>query len=60
MHKLHKYAKVCEESMCVFHFATAFGPVQLLCIGEWSVQSFRTDVVVGQELERSLPCGPNS
>lgn len=54
---VQKMYRKCEESMCVFHFMTGFGPVQLLCIGEWSVQSFRTNVVVGQELERCLPRG---
>lgn len=41
-----------EESMSIFHFATSFGPVQLLCIGEWSVQSFRPSVLAGASVKR--------
>lgn len=38
--------------MSIFHFATSFGPVQLLCIGEWSVQSFRPSVLAGASVKR--------
>ncbi|CAK9036863.1 unnamed protein product [Durusdinium trenchii] len=41
-----------SESMSIFKFATSFGPVQLLCIGEWSVQSFQTHAVAGQEVRK--------
>ena len=41
-----------EESMSIFHFETVFGSVQLLCIGEWSVQSFRPSVLAGASVKR--------
>ena len=41
-----------EESMSIFHFSTSFGSVRLLCIGEWSVQSFQTKVRQGDLVKR--------
>ena len=38
--------------MSIFHFETFFGSVQLLCIGEWSVQSFRPSVLAGASVKR--------
>jgi len=38
--------------MSIFDFKTGFGLVHLLCIGEWSVQSFRAIVSAGQKVRR--------
>ena len=38
--------------MSIFDFQSAVGQVHLLCIGEWSVQSFRAIVSAGQKVRR--------
>ncbi|CAE7485698.1 psd [Symbiodinium pilosum] len=40
------------ESLTIFSFSTAFGLVRLLCIGEWSVQSFVAMAKVGDEVAK--------
>ena len=41
-----------EESLTIFSFSTSFGLVRLLCIGEWSVQSFVALGKVGDQVSR--------
>ncbi|CAJ1353883.1 unnamed protein product, partial [Effrenium voratum] len=40
------------ESMTIMSIITEFGMIRLLCIGEWSVQTFVTHVVVGQRVRK--------
>ena len=41
-----------EESLTVFSFSTPFGLVRLLCIGEWSVQSFVALGKIGDQVAK--------
>jgi len=41
-----------SEAMTIITMETAVGDVKVMCIGEWSVQSFITDVKVGDELKK--------
>lgn len=38
--------------MTIMSIITEFGMIRLLCIGEWSVQTFVTHVVVGQRVRK--------
>lgn len=46
-----------SEAMTVISIRAAFGRVHMLCIGEWSVQSFITNLVAGQEVCKMLEVG---